>query len=253
MDQKFEIYKLAVEMADRVSARRLTSNAFFVTVNTGLAGLMAFAYANVASDHRFILWIVALVGLLLSLTWFFAIRSYKRLNKSKFEVIHQLEATLEFEYFKREWESLKRLAKEDDEPKPIQKRWLEWKDRERRPDCLRNHLPGLSCSCHHRNWTEVSDQPNYIEEIASRIRSKVDPSKLPKDGMDQLFASYALLALSKGTAVSNEDVHDAWSAWATEYDPDSSSLKPFDELEPAVQDEDRVYRDAIREVADSLD
>ena len=99
----------------------------------------------------------------------------------------------------------------------------------------------------------MSDDPNYIEEIAARIRSKVDPSKLPKDGMDQLFASYALLALSKGVDVSNEDVHDAWSTWATEYNPDSSSLKPFDELEPAVQDEDQVYRDAIREVAKSLD
>ena len=129
MDQKFEIYQIAVEMADRVSARRLTSNAFFVTVNTGLAGLLGFAYANVSSDHRFILWIVSVVGLLLSLTWFFAIRSYKRLNRSKFEVIHELEADLDFQYFKREWESLKRLAKEGDEPRPVQKRWLEWKDR----------------------------------------------------------------------------------------------------------------------------
>jgi hypothetical protein len=98
----------------------------------------------------------------------------------------------------------------------------------------------------------MSDQPNYIEEIATRIRSNIDPDKLPKNGLDQLFASYALLALSKGLDVSNEDVHDAWSTWATEYDPESSSLKPFDELERSVQSEDQIFRDAIRDVAKSL-
>ncbi len=37
--QYLELYKLAVEMADRVSARRATANAFFLTVNTALLAL----------------------------------------------------------------------------------------------------------------------------------------------------------------------------------------------------------------------
>ncbi|MBM5818188.1 MAG: hypothetical protein FJ083_16945, partial [Cyanobacteria bacterium K_Offshore_surface_m2_239] len=32
----FDQYKLAVEMADRVSARRMQANTFFLAVNTGL-------------------------------------------------------------------------------------------------------------------------------------------------------------------------------------------------------------------------
>jgi len=31
-----ELYKLAVEMADRISARRGVANSFFLTINTGL-------------------------------------------------------------------------------------------------------------------------------------------------------------------------------------------------------------------------
>ena len=37
--QVLDIYKLAVEMADRVSSRRATANAFFLTVNTGLVAV----------------------------------------------------------------------------------------------------------------------------------------------------------------------------------------------------------------------
>jgi hypothetical protein len=39
-DRLLELYKLCVEMADRVSARRATANAFFLTLNSALlAGL----------------------------------------------------------------------------------------------------------------------------------------------------------------------------------------------------------------------
>lgn len=94
--------------------------------------------------------------------------------------------------------------------------------------------------------------PNYIEEVSALIRDKIDPNKLPGKGLDQLFASYALLALSKGASVTNEDVHDAWSAWATQYDPTNESIVPFDELTPDVQAEDTIFRNAIREVAQAL-
>lgn len=99
----------------------------------------------------------------------------------------------------------------------------------------------------------MSGNENYIQEIAERIRAKINPADLPDDGLDQLFASYALLALSKGPTVTNEDVHDAWSVWATEFDPANDSLVPFDELSPETQAQDKVYRDAINEIAASLD
>jgi hypothetical protein len=96
------------------------------------------------------------------------------------------------------------------------------------------------------------DDKNYIRDLAGRIRSKVDPSELPDKGLDDLFDSYAVLALSKGVAVTNEDVHDAWSAWATKYDPTNKSLVPFIELPQDVQADDTRFTDAIRAVAMTL-
>lgn len=98
----------------------------------------------------------------------------------------------------------------------------------------------------------MSKEENYIEDISAQIRARIDPVKLPADGLDQLFASYALLALSKGAEVTDEDVHDAWSAWATQFDPENGSLVPFDELSPETQSQDTMFRDAIRQVAESL-
>lgn len=59
---------------------------------------------------------------------------------------------------------------------------------------------------------------------------------------------YAVLALAKAPDVTNEDVHNAWSAWTAGHRPDHRSLVPFADLPPAVQDLDTPYRDAINDV-----
>lgn len=92
----------------------------------------------------------------------------------------------------------------------------------------------------------------YIQEIAKQIRSKFSSSEVPANGADELFNSYALLALSKGTAVTDEDVHDAWAAWATKFNPNDEAIVPFDELTKNVQSTDTPYTKAIQEVAATL-
>jgi hypothetical protein len=129
MTEKLEIYKLAVEMADRVSARRMAANGYFLTVNTALVGILGFSYEKVSTDHRALLLITASVGLLLAATWFFAIRSYKRLNKAKYDVINAMEADLPEQYFTKEWSHLQADTAKDGEPKPLRARWIQFKDR----------------------------------------------------------------------------------------------------------------------------
>jgi len=90
---------------------------------------------------------------------------------------------------------------------------------------------------------------SYIRELAQQIRAKVDQSALPDQGLDDLFDSYAVLALAKGAAVTNEDVHDAWSAWATKYDSQNDSLVPFDQLPADKQAEDSRFVEAIHEIS----
>lgn len=84
---------------------------------------------------------------------------------------------------------------------------------------------------------------NYIDKIVARLEEKIPGNDVA------LLRLYALLALTTGTATTLENVHDAWSAWRTATKPGHQSLVPFAELTPEVQEYDRKYMDAIREVA----
>jgi hypothetical protein len=96
---ELEIYKLAVEMADRVSARRALANTFFLTVNTGLAALLG------GNDLR---WYVATAGVVFALAWWCLLQSYRKLNWAKFQVINAIEPRLPLQPFSDEWRHLKR-------------------------------------------------------------------------------------------------------------------------------------------------
>jgi len=98
--QYLELYKLAVEMADRVSARRATANAFFLTVNTALL-------AFVSSGLDDMLRLIALAGIAISGTWWVLLKSYRDLNAAKFDVITEMEKNLEAQIFDNEWKRLK--------------------------------------------------------------------------------------------------------------------------------------------------
>ena len=101
---QLELYKLSVEMADRISARRLTANSFFLTINTGI---IAFAgYLSLSAEKQLAVgqyWIVALAGIILCYMWYRLIRSYAGLNKAKFDVIHEMEKDLPYKIFDAEW------------------------------------------------------------------------------------------------------------------------------------------------------
>jgi hypothetical protein len=93
-----ELYKLAVEMADRVSARRAIANTFFLTVNTGLAALLG------GNGLR---WYVAAAGIVFAVAWWALLQSYRQLNWAKFEVINKIERdSLPVQIYRDEWAHL---------------------------------------------------------------------------------------------------------------------------------------------------
>lgn len=100
----FELYKLAVEMADRVSARRGLSNSFFLTANTGVVALLAGGVAR---------WPLAAAGILVSVVWWALLKSYRDLNRAKFDIIVAMEERLPVRVYGDEWNRLK------PEPKPF--------------------------------------------------------------------------------------------------------------------------------------
>lgn len=95
---------------------------------------------------------------------------------------------------------------------------------------------------------------NYIQRLADDIRAEVPADLIPDaPDVELLFYSYAVLLLAKGEKVTEEDVHNAWAAWMTQRDPAHDSIKPFSDLSETVQQEDKPFTEAIRQVARTLD
>lgn len=114
-----EQYKLFVEMADRVSERRLKTNQFYIGIISGLLGVLAFILQGTSIElltkHKdSSIMVIASLGLALNLIWFINIRSFRKLNSGKFKVIHEMETLLPFQPYEREWDIIKRGDKKDD-------------------------------------------------------------------------------------------------------------------------------------------
>ena len=92
----FEQYKLYVEMADKVSERRSTANAFFLTANTILIFIYGAIFGKDLLSDSISAWLFlfALSGLAFSITWFYIVQSYRRLNSAKLKVLHEIEKNL---------------------------------------------------------------------------------------------------------------------------------------------------------------
>lgn len=101
-----EQYKLYVEMADHVSARRTTANTFFLTASTiflSIIGLFIGTFTTTNPHEVITAFAVTGASVAFSLAWWFALNSYDQLNTGKFKVIHQLERKLPAALFDAEW------------------------------------------------------------------------------------------------------------------------------------------------------
>lgn len=98
----FEQYKMAVEMADRISARREGANRIFLSVNS-----IIFAFLATQSDFSEVHMLITFFGGLLSIVWASVIKNYRSLNSAKYSVIHEMEKELPWKVYTNEWEKLK--------------------------------------------------------------------------------------------------------------------------------------------------
>jgi len=109
----FDQYKLYVEMADRISARRATTNSFYLTANSFLFVALGILMSN---DLVAVVPIILIVGVFVSLSWWLLIIYYKNLNSCKYKVINAIEEKLPVKGFLAEWQ----ISKSQD--KPLKKR-----------------------------------------------------------------------------------------------------------------------------------
>lgn len=89
----------------------------------------------------------------------------------------------------------------------------------------------------------------YLDQLADQIRSSLPPDAEPPEASNDLFRIYAVLLLAKGDQVTDEDVHNAWSAWVQSTGSVHESLQPFHDLEPEIRAFDTPYAEAIRTTA----
>ena len=93
-----EQYRLAVEMADRISGRRQSANAFFVSV---VSALTVTNGSGIVSEWY---WTITVSGaaMLVCFMWWRTLASYRAINSAKFKVIHKIERSLPFRMFAEE-------------------------------------------------------------------------------------------------------------------------------------------------------
>ena len=99
-----EQYKLYVHSAENVSARRLASNRYLLTLNVALVALYGFDVPHF--DRNYWIWAVPSIGALASLLWFVIIRSHAEMNRVKFKLINEIEKHLPASLYAQEWHLL---------------------------------------------------------------------------------------------------------------------------------------------------
>ena len=97
-----EQYKTYVQSAENVSARRVASSRYLLTLNIVLVTL--YGIQSEGSVQSYWTTLVPILGILVSVLWYQIIKSHSDLNAVKFKIIHQLEEHLPVTLYAHEWQ-----------------------------------------------------------------------------------------------------------------------------------------------------
>ncbi len=104
-----EQYKLYVSSAENISDRRQRANTYFIALNAALISFYgASNQFDLLRDGLVPQITISILGLIVSVVFWFLIRAYKQLNTGKFLVIHEIEKELPLSIYRYEWEKLEK-------------------------------------------------------------------------------------------------------------------------------------------------
>ena len=95
-------YKLYVQSAENVSARRIASSRYLLALNAALVAL--YGLQSSGSEPSWWTLLIPVVGIPVSILWHQIIRSHRNLNSIKFKLIHEVEQHLPAALFSHEWQ-----------------------------------------------------------------------------------------------------------------------------------------------------
>ena len=104
--ERLDIYKIAIEMADKHSTRRLQINSFYA-VFIGVIFTGIFKFLDKVSYNRNFAIVGCVVGIIFCIIWFLQLRYFKHLNSIKFAIIQDIEKNMSIKIFTDEWSRFK--------------------------------------------------------------------------------------------------------------------------------------------------
>lgn len=103
-----EQYKVFLKTSEDLVARRQSVNNFYISVNSALMGALGMIWAlDILSIYKlFVGILLAIVGIVLSISWIKLLSSYGDLNGSKMKIISYIEKQLPASLYDAEWQAL---------------------------------------------------------------------------------------------------------------------------------------------------
>lgn len=105
-DPSFALFELYLATAEKISDRRAQANAWMLSVNSALVGLYGYLQSGKASvganQSTVWLWAIPLAGAIVCIAWVAMLTSYRQVNRAKFAVLQEIEASLPHPVFGRE-------------------------------------------------------------------------------------------------------------------------------------------------------
>jgi hypothetical protein len=99
-----EQYRLCFESMEKVSEKRLRTNSYFLTINTGICLALSYILSKDSPEQiKTLLWVIPISGITLSFFWYKLVKSYCGLNSAKMCVLRKIEEKLPLFLFKSEW------------------------------------------------------------------------------------------------------------------------------------------------------
>jgi len=103
----FDQYKMYVDSVEKISDRRQNANKFFLTINTVLISIISLSFqVKILNDYSWSRVLLAVLGVIICVIFWFLLRAYKQLNTGKFAVIHEIEQMLPLAPYDYEWKIL---------------------------------------------------------------------------------------------------------------------------------------------------
>ncbi len=100
-------YMKFVDSIENVTDRRLKTNAFFLSFNTIISGLMGVSWNVDIARTKIVIVLFSLIVIAACIYWIISINNFKKLNTAKFKILLEIEKKLPINLYNFEWQLLK--------------------------------------------------------------------------------------------------------------------------------------------------